>query len=146
MRDMFEKGRRASLSATALLAGFAFSACAMANAQSQPSTTGIPLNQTYTGQTDLQQVQQVQQQLQQPGPSVAPQGGVDPSFRGSIVSGKATADVLPLSLDDAIQRGLKNNLGLILQSSDVKGANGERLEQLQKLLPTVTGSASINVQ
>jgi len=146
MRDMFEKGRRASLCATALLAGFAISAGAMANAQSQPSTTGIPLNQTYPAQTDLQQVQQVQQQLQQPGPSVSPQGGVDPSYHGSIVSGKATADVLPLGLDDAIQRGLKNNLGLILQTSDVKNANGQRLEELQHLLPTVTGSASIEVQ
>jgi outer membrane protein TolC len=146
MRDMFEKGRRASLTATALLAGFAFSAAAMANAQSQPSTTGIPLNQTYPAQTDLQQVQQVQQQLQQPGPPVSPQSGVDPSYHGSIVSGKATADVLPLGLDDAIQRGLKNNLGLILQTSDVKNANGQRLEELQHLLPTVTGSASIEVE
>src|SRR6201996_6864248 len=146
MRDMFEKGRRASLSATALLAGFAFSACAMANAQSQPSTTGVPLNQTYPGQTDLQQVQQVQQQLQQPGPPVAPQSRVDPSYHGSIVSGKATADVLPLTLDDAIQRGLKNNLGLILESSDVKNANGQRLQELQHLLPTATGAASIEVQ
>ena len=146
MRDMFEKRRCASLSAAALLAGFAFSAGAMANAQNQPSTTGIPLNQTYPAQTNLQQVQQVQQQLQQPGPSVAPQGGVDPSFHGSVVSGKATADVLPLRLDDAIQRGLANNLGLILQTSDVKNANGQRLQELQHLLPTVTGEASIEVE
>ncbi len=97
MRDMFEKGRRASQSATALLAALAFAAAGMANAQSQPSPTGIPLNQTNPQQTDLQQVQQVQQQLQQPGPPVAPQSSVDPSFHGSLVSGKATADVLPLT-------------------------------------------------
>src|SRR5580658_284846 len=146
MRDMFEKGRRASWSATALLAGFVLLAAGMASAQNQPSVTGIPLNQTNPEQTNLQQVQQVQGQLQQPGPPVAPQGGVDPSFHGSIVSGKATADVLPLNLDDAIQRGLKNNLGLILQTSSEKNANGERLEQLQHLLPTVTGAASIEVE
>jgi len=146
MRDMFEIGRRVSWSATALLAGLMFSAAAMANAQSQPSPTGIPLNQTNPGQTDLQQVQQVQQQLQQPGPPVAPQSGADQSFHGSLVSGTATAEVLPLSLDDAIQRGLKNNLGLILQTSSEKNANGERLEQLQRLLPTITGSASIEVE
>src|SRR6201996_4203293 len=145
MRDMFEKRRRASLSATAWLAAFAFAAAGMASAQ-QPSPTGVPLNQTNPQQTDLQQVQQVQQQLQQPGPPVAPQSGADQSFRGSLVSGKASADVLPLTLDDAIQRGLKNNLGLILQTSSEKNANGERLQVLQQLLPTATGAASINVQ
>ena len=118
----------------------------MANAQNQPSPTGIPLNQTNPEQTNLQQVQQVQQQLQQPGPPVSSQGGADQSFHGSVVSGKATAEVLPLSLDDAIQRGLRNNLGLILQTSNEKNANGERLEQLQRLLPTVTGAASIEVE
>ncbi len=118
----------------------------MANAQNQPSPTGIPLNQTNPAQTNLQQVQQVQQQLQQPGPPVTPQSGADQSFHGSLVSGKATAEVLPLSLDDAIQRGLKNNLGLILQSSNEKNANGERLQELQRLLPTVTGAASIEVE
>ncbi|HEV2577300.1 MAG TPA: TolC family protein [Acidobacteriaceae bacterium] len=143
---MFEKRRRASLSATAWLVMLAFAAAGMANAQSQPSPTGIPLNQTNPQQTDLQQVQQVQQQLQQPGPPVAPQNGADQSFHGSLVSGKATADVLPLGLDDAIQRGLKNNLGLILQSSSEKNASGERLEQLQHLLPTATGAASIEVE
>lgn len=143
---MFEKGRRASQSATALLAALAFAAAGMANAQSQPSPTGIPLNQTNPQQTDLQQVQQVQQQLQQPGPPVAPQSSVDPSFHGSLVSGKATADVLPLGLDEAIGRGLKNNLGLILQSSSEKNASGERLQELQHLLPTMTGAASIEVE
>ncbi len=68
------------------------------------------------------------------------------SFRGSIVDGKSTGTVIDLSLDDAIQRGLRQNLGIILQSSALKNANGQRLEQLQALLPTVTGSASIQVQ
>jgi outer membrane protein TolC len=132
----------------ARLAVLVFAAAGVASAQ-LPSATGVPLNQTNPQQTDLEQVQQVQQQLQQPGPPVAPQSGssgIDPSFQGSLVSGKATAEVLPLGLDDAIQRGLKNNLGLILQTSSEKNANGERLEQLQKLLPTVTGAASIEVQ
>lgn len=146
MRDMFEKRRRASQSATAWLAVLAFAAAGIAGAQTQPSSTGIPLNQTNPQPTNLQQVQQVQQQLQQPGPPVAPQTRIDPSFHGSLVSGKATSEVLPLSLDDAIQRGLRNNLGLILQTSSEKNANGQRLEELQRLLPTVTGAASIEVQ
>jgi outer membrane protein TolC len=94
---------------------------------------------------------QAQQQLSTPGPAVNPssstaQGGMDSSYRGSIVSGKASNDVLPLSLDDAMKRGLRTNLGLVLQSSNQREANGERLQQLQQLLPTVTGSASITVQ
>ena len=68
------------------------------------------------------------------------------TFKGSLVSGKATGTVIDLSLDDAIQRGLRQNLGMILQSSAAKGANGQRLEQLQALLPTITANASVEVQ
>ncbi len=68
------------------------------------------------------------------------------SFKGSIISGKNTGTVLALSLDDAVQRGLKQNLGVILQSAAAQSANGQRLEQLQQLLPTVTGNIQIQVQ
>ena len=68
------------------------------------------------------------------------------SFKGSIIEGKATRSTLDLSLDDAISRGLRNNLGIILQTSQVKNANGERLQQLQSLLPTVNATASMTVQ
>jgi outer membrane protein TolC len=47
---------------------------------------------------------------------------------------------MPLSLNDAIQRGLKFNLGLILTSQNTLSARGARLEQLQALLPAVSGS------
>jgi len=97
--------------------------------------------------SDVSSVLRAQQQLNQPGANVVPQtGNTDPSFRGSIVRDKATADVLDLTLDDAIQRGLKNNLGLVLQSANEKGASGQRLQQLQALLPTVRGEGSIEVQ
>lgn len=68
------------------------------------------------------------------------------SFHGSVETGKATSGVLDLSLDDAIRRGLQQNLGLILQSSAEKNAAGQRLEELQALLPTVTADASVEVQ
>jgi len=45
-----------------------------------------------------------------------------------------------------MERGLRTNLGIILQSSSVQNANGQRLEQLQALLPTVSGAASIEVE
>lgn len=97
---------------------------------------------------DVSAVVKAQQQLAQPGPNVTPQSNTatDPSFRGSIVRDKATTGVLDLTLDDAMQRGLRNNLGLVLQSANEKSAAGQRLQQFQALLPTVTGQASIEVQ
>lgn len=68
------------------------------------------------------------------------------SFKGSIVEGKSTGNLMDLSLNDAMQRGLRNNLGIILQGAAQKNANGQRLEELQALLPTLTGAASVNVQ
>ena len=68
------------------------------------------------------------------------------SFKGSLVTGKATDAVLDLSLDNAIARGLRQNLGLILQTTAQRSAKGQQLEQLQALLPTVTGDASIEVE
>ena len=83
------------------------------------------------------------------GAVIAQQGnsmGDSQSFQGSIVGGKATAGVMDLSLDEAIRRGEQNNLGLILRSSSEENAAGQRLEQLQALLPTVDGQAKISVQ
>jgi len=68
------------------------------------------------------------------------------SFKGSIVAGKNTGTVLDLPLDDAISRGLRQNLGIILQNSAIRSANGQRLEQLQQLLPTVAGGATVEVE
>ncbi|MDE1175543.1 MAG: TolC family protein [Edaphobacter sp.] len=68
------------------------------------------------------------------------------SFKGSVVEGKSSGTTIDLPLDDAIQRGLRNNLGIILQGASQRNANGQRLEELQALLPTITGAVSINVQ
>lgn len=67
------------------------------------------------------------------------------SFRGSVPEGKATAEMLSLSLDDAISRGLKHNLGILLSSASNSAAGGQRLEQLQNLLPRVDATADVNV-
>ncbi len=67
------------------------------------------------------------------------------SYQGSVVQQKATPGVLPLSLEGAIGMGLKNNLGAILQNTGVKTAGGEKLQQLQALLPTITGTAQASV-
>jgi outer membrane protein TolC len=105
--------------------------------QKQPSGPSTP---SYSSPTAT-----AQQQLYNASGQNGAQATQD-SYHGSVVTGKATAGLLDLSLDDAIQRGLRQNLGLILQSSAEKNANGQRLEELQALLPTVNATASIEVQ
>ena len=59
------------------------------------------------------------------------------SFQGSVPVGQATADIIDLTLEDAIQRGLRNNLGVILSGTQTANAKAQRLSQLQSLLPDV---------
>jgi outer membrane protein TolC len=68
------------------------------------------------------------------------------SFQGSVTEGSATGQVLDLTLDDAIQRGLRNNLGVILSGTQTAAAKGERLSQLQNLLPSVDASFKESVE
>jgi outer membrane protein TolC len=63
------------------------------------------------------------------------------SFQGSVAAGEATGQPIDLSLDDAIQRGLKNNLGAILSGTQTASARAQRLSQLQALLPDVEFNA-----
>ncbi len=57
-------------------------------------------------------------------------------------TGEATAQPIGLSLDDAIQRGLKANLGVILSGTQTTAARGQRLTELQSLLPSVDFKAT----
>ena len=75
-----------------------------------------------------------------PSPVQIPQPQIDSStYQGSVSSRQLTPGVLQLSLADAIQRGLRYNLGLILTSQNITSARASRLEDLQALLPTATG-------
>ncbi len=126
-----------------LLAGSAVLPSALAQGAMQPgaSGSGSGANSGVSAQT----IQAGQTQLYSASGSNGAQVTQD-SYKGSIVSGKNTGAVLDLTLEDSIQRGLRQNLGIILQESSVRSANGERLEQLQALLPTVSASASIQIQ
>jgi len=57
-----------------------------------------------------------------------------------VVTDKATGEVMPLSIEKAINLGLVHNLGLIVSGVNANTASAERLQQLQNLLPTVTGT------
>ncbi len=74
--------------------------------------------------------------------AAAPNAG---SFQGSVVKGEASPQVLELSLDDAIARGLNTNLGIILNGAEAATARAERLSQLQSLLPSVDLNAKETV-
>src|SRR5271155_3254716 len=68
------------------------------------------------------------------------------TYQGSDTTDKATPGILDLSLDDAIARGLKFNLGLILTSQSQQSSRGSQLQQLQSLLPTITADFKESVQ
>lgn len=65
------------------------------------------------------------------------------SFTGSVPS-PLVPGVLPISLEDAINRGLKQNLGLLLSSQDVGSARGQRWQQLSSLLPNLTTTSYVD--
>jgi outer membrane protein TolC len=54
---------------------------------------------------------------------------------GGVPAGQATASVLPVSLGDAIARGLKQNLGIVLGEQAVKSASGVQWQALSGVLP-----------
>jgi outer membrane protein TolC len=67
-------------------------------------------------------------------------------FLGSEPEGKATADVLQIDFKDAIDRGLRNNLGLLLAGDQAQTARGERWKELSELLPNISARLEENVQ
>jgi outer membrane protein TolC len=65
------------------------------------------------------------------------------SFQGSV-PGKLEPGVLQISLQGAIDRGLKTNLGLLLSDQDVGSARGARWKKLSSLLPNVTTTSYVD--
>ncbi len=57
---------------------------------------------------------------------------------GGIPQGQPTGGVLPLSLSEALKRGLSYNLGAMLSTQSVRATRGARLLALSQLLPRVT--------
>lgn len=72
----------------------------------------------------------------------APQPSQSNPFLGGVPKAAATNEPLQLSLLNAVQRALQNNLGLLLQEETATAAHGERWRALSELLPNVSGSLS----
>jgi outer membrane protein TolC len=67
-------------------------------------------------------------------------------FNGSTPAGEAASGPLNLSLDDAITRGLKTNLGLLTRENSSTSARVDRMQLLAEMLPTVTAGVSMTEQ
>lgn len=80
-----------------------------------------------------------------PTPSISVPGSQSP-FTGSEPEGKATSEVLQLSFQEAIDRGLRTNLGLLLSGDQTLTARGERWKELSNLLPNLTARIQEDVQ
>lgn len=68
--------------------------------------------------------------------------GQQSQFQGSVPMGSASPTPFALTLRDAIDRGLRTNLGLLVSGEASDTARGERLRSLSALLPQVNGTAS----
>jgi outer membrane protein TolC len=73
-----------------------------------------------------------------------PTSAANPFF-GSVTAHPATDAPLRLSLDDAVRRGLENNLGLKQAENAEKSIQGQKNEALQEFLPTITLSGGTGV-
>lgn len=73
-------------------------------------------------------------------------GQSNQDFQGSVPQGAATASPIPLTLNDAINRGLKTNLGLLTNEQSSLEVRADRLRALSGLLPKVSGQVSMTEQ
>jgi len=78
-------------------------------------------------------------------PTVTLPGQENP-FLGSEPEAKAVPQVLKIDFSDAIDRGLRTNLGLLLAADQTETARGERWKQLSELLPNLKANLLENAQ
>ena len=78
-------------------------------------------------------------------PNVTLPGPQNP-FLGSAPEGKATGEVLQIDFKEAIDRGLRNNLGLLLAVDQTEAARGEKWKELSALLPDLSGHVIENAE
>src|ERR1700688_356438 len=88
-------------------------------------------------------------------PGNAPGGGPLPGLRqsslqnqtlGSVPTGTVSPQPLPLSLADAIERGLRQNLGLLLSSDAQLVSQGQLVQARSPLLPNLSATVKEDAQ
>jgi outer membrane protein TolC len=78
-----------------------------------------------------------------------PSNSVDLSqnpYLGGVPAGQRSATPIPLSLEGAVARGLKQNLGGALATDSVKDARGQEWQALSELLPNVNTDTGFGVR
>ena len=78
-------------------------------------------------------------------PSISLPGSQSP-FTGSEQDAKLTPEVIPLTFKEAIDRGLRANLGLLLAGDQTMAARGERWKELSNLLPNLQARVQEDAQ
>jgi outer membrane protein TolC len=90
-------------------------------------------------------VPSVMAQTSTPTPSISLPGSQSP-YTGSAPEGQASAETLQIGFQDAIDRGLRTNLGLLLSSDQTITARGEHWKELSNLLPNFGARIQEDVQ
>jgi outer membrane protein TolC len=83
-------------------------------------------------------------------PSAGPRYSTDTQpqnpYLGGIPTGAASATAVSLSLEDAVARGLRQNLGGLLSADALSGTRGEQWRTLSTLLPNLNAATSLGVR
>jgi outer membrane protein TolC len=95
----------------------------------------LPLPRRACGQASLPEAPSAAQ-----GPSIT----FPPQYLGSVPEGRLSAEPLKISVKNAIDRGLRNNLGALLSDDNTMAARGQKWKELSALLPNVSAAASEN--
>jgi len=66
-------------------------------------------------------------------------------YLGGVPAGQASTAPMMLSLEDAVKRGLKQNLGGVLATDALADAQGQRWQALSELLPNVVTDSGFGV-
>lgn len=64
--------------------------------------------------------------------------GSESPYSGSVPEGKATNEILQIGFKEAIDRALRNNLGLLIGSDNLLASRGQKWKELSALLPNVS--------
>jgi len=68
------------------------------------------------------------------------------TLAGGVVVERASSQALPLSIDEAISRGLERNVRIILQKQNQRSIHGQVLQVKNNLLPSMTAVAKTSTQ
>jgi outer membrane protein TolC len=108
--------------------------------------TGVPLHAQSELPVASQRTQFYVPLTSSTGPLFTPDSQSQSPYLGGVPTGTATSTALSLSLDDAVARGLRQNLGGLLSSDAASGARGEQWRALSTLLPNLNTATSLGVK